>query len=202
MSTKLQAAYDTAGNVQLLVVIGSTSHIISWESGRIAAREAIGTEGSIPEIPGCDPVKLLASIYRLSQIWETDEEAAKLLNSAAILSQINNLFNFKMETIMTAAKKSNGAKAPAKKAAAKKAPPAKKAPAKKAVGDEAPVKKSRVSVSSRIRELILEGVLTDDKIFAKVQKEFDLDDKKRSYIAWNRSDLRRKGRNPPEAVAE
>jgi hypothetical protein len=48
------------------------------------------------------------------------------------------------------------------------------------------------SVSGRIKELLLTD-MEDDKIWAAVQKEFDLPDDKRSYIAWNRSALRKAG---------
>ena len=47
----------------------------------------------------------------------------------------------------------------------------------------------------------MEGKLTDDQIFAKVQKEFNLDDNKRSYVKWYRNDLNKKGMNPPAAKA-
>lgn len=72
--------------------------------------------------------------------------------------------------------------------------PAKKAPAKKAVGKTGKYKSAAVM----FRELIMKGRLTDDKIFEQVQKEFGLDDSKRSYVKWYRNDLIKKGENPPE----
>jgi hypothetical protein len=87
-------------------------------------------------------------------------------------------------------------KKPTTKAAAKKAVPAKtaakKAPPKaaKKTTSEAPAK---VTASSRFKELILEGKLTDDKIFEKVQQEFDLDEGKRSYVKWYRNKMIKDG---------
>lgn len=57
------------------------------------------------------------------------------------------------------------------------------------------------SAAARIRDLIMEGKLTDDKIFETVQKEFGLDDGKRGYVAWYRNDLKKKGMNPPAPKA-
>ena len=61
------------------------------------------------------------------------------------------------------------------------------------------------SASSRFKELIMANAsakkpLTDDEIFAKVAAEFNLDDSKRTYVAWYRNDLRKKGENPPDPV--
>lgn len=95
------------------------------------------------------------------------------------------------------AKKTPAAKkaaAPAKTAAAKKAPAEKATKAKAPAAEKTP----RVTASSRFRELLVaqakgENKLSDDQIFAKVQKEFGLDDNKRSYISWYRNDAIRKG---------
>ena len=87
-----------------------------------------------------------------------------------------------------AAKKAPAKKAPAKKAPAKKAPAKKKAAAKKA----ADPKKDRVSVSSTCREMILAGK-TNEQIWKVIQKEFNLDDSKKYYPAWNRSDMKKRG---------
>ena len=76
----------------------------------------------------------------------------------------------------------------AKKAPAKKAPAKKKAAAKKA----ADPKKDRVSVSSTCREMILAGK-TNEQIWKVIQKEFNLDDSKKYYPAWNRSDMKKRG---------
>ena len=75
-----------------------------------------------------------------------------------------------------------------------KAKPAAKVAAPKAATERKP------SASVRFRELIMEGKLTDDAIFAAVQKEFNLSDDKRSYVAWYRNDLTKQGKNPPAPI--
>lgn len=109
---------------------------------------------------------------------------------------------------MATKKKSTRAAAPvktAKKAATGKATAAKtektktkKEPAeKKAKGERGP------TAASRFQELIMEKgaggkcAHTDDQIFAKVQKEFGLDDSKRSYVKWYRNYLTKQDKNPP-----
>lgn len=106
------------------------------------------------------------------------------------------------------------AKAPAKKGAAAK-PTAKPAVAKKAAAPAkgtatakpttkkpaAPRAEGKRSAADAFREHIRAGKLTDDAIFAAVQKEFGLDDKKRGYVSWYRNDLRKKGEKVPDAKA-
>lgn len=75
-------------------------------------------------------------------------------------------------------------KVPAKTAAAKTAAPAKAA---KATGDKPQ------SAADMFRSLIVEGKLSDDEIFAKVQKAHSLDDNKRRYVSFYRFDAKRKG---------
>jgi len=59
-------------------------------------------------------------------------------------------------------------------------------------------KVKRVSAGATFRELIMQGKLTDDQIFAEVQKRHpDVGDDKRKYVAWYRNDLLKKGENPP-----
>lgn len=108
-------------------------------------------------------------------------------------------------------------KAPAKKAAGKAAPEkevkakggkAKPAPVEKK-GKAAPTEKAKKApaekkdrgptAAKRFQELIMEGKKTDDQIFAVVQKEFGLDDNKRSYVKWYRNYLTKQGQNPPAA---
>lgn len=79
-------------------------------------------------------------------------------------------------------------------AAKKKAAKAKKADAKNKKPGE-----KRESAAQMFCDLIMAGNLTDDKIFAKVQDKFKLDDKKRSYVAWYRNKLKKDGKKPPEA---
>jgi hypothetical protein len=75
-----------------------------------------------------------------------------------------------------------------KQAAAKPAKSAKPAAAKK----EKVVKAAARTVSAVARELIVAGK-TNLEVWAVIQKEFDLDDSKKSYPAWYRSDCKRKG---------
>lgn len=78
------------------------------------------------------------------------------------------------------------------KATTTKAKPEPKA--KAATGEKKP------SAAQRFQELIMAGKLTDDKIFETVQKEFGLDDSKRSYVKWYRNHLTKQGKNPPAAA--
>ncbi len=54
------------------------------------------------------------------------------------------------------------------------------------------------SASAMFQELIMAGELTDDELFAQVQKAFKLGDDKRSYVKWYRNKLKKDGKNPPE----
>lgn len=58
----------------------------------------------------------------------------------------------------------------------------------------------RESASTLFKSLIMEGKLTDDQIFAEVQKKFGLPDKRRSYVGAYRSILRKEGQNAPGPV--
>ncbi|CAB4143249.1 hypothetical protein UFOVP435_85 [uncultured Caudovirales phage] len=139
---------------------------------------------------------------------EAGEVLSKVLASAGV--NLKNNLETTMAAKKTAAKAASKTAAKKTKAEAPEAAKPVKTAATKAAAAKAPKvkaekpatgeKKPRVSVSGRIRELILEGRLSDDKIFEKVQKEFNLDDKKRSYIAWNRSDMIRKGAKVPAQV--
>ena len=55
------------------------------------------------------------------------------------------------------------------------------------------------SIAATCRELILAGK-TDDEIWPVLKKTFKMDDSKRRYIAWYRSEVKRKGQpaKPPE----
>lgn len=59
----------------------------------------------------------------------------------------------------------------------------------------------RESASKMFRELIMDGKLTDDQIFQKVQAKFGLGDEKRNYVKWYRNHLKKTGKNPPAAKA-
>lgn len=80
-----------------------------------------------------------------------------------------------------------------KQAAAPKAEkPAKKEAAAKPAKKEATKREAARAVSTVARELIVAGK-TNAEVWAIIQKEFNLDDSKKSYPAWYRSDCKRKG---------
>ena len=78
------------------------------------------------------------------------------------------------------------------------------APAKVKPKPTAPAKaksdKPRESASQLFKALIMEGKLTDDQIFTKVQLKYGLDAKKRGYVAWYRNYLKKQKKNPPDPV--
>lgn len=51
-------------------------------------------------------------------------------------------------------------------------------------------------------QLIMEGKLNDNQIFAKVKEKFGLSEKSRTHVSWYRSQLRKDGKNPPAAKEE
>jgi hypothetical protein len=140
--------------------------------------------------------------------------AADIGGSPEVMKALASIIPLSTQEIqMATAKKASAAKAvkeetkPVKKVAAEK--PAKTAvkkvvaekPAKaaKAAPKKAATGEKTHSAANMFKDLIMEGKLTDDQIFAKVQKEFGLDDNKKSYVRWYRNDLTKKGMNPPEA---
>jgi len=134
------------------------------------------------------------------------------------LAKLTNLTEeeIEMATAKQSTKTKTEAKPAAKKVAAKSAPAKKTTPAKSSApeakskpatvartakpvkADGAPIEK-KPSAAQMFKDLILEGKLTDDQIFAKVQKAFGLDDNKRSYVAWYRKDMVKKGVKVPAA---
>lgn len=68
---------------------------------------------------------------------------------------------------------------------------AKKAPKAAVKAEEDTVKPAKLTVSAVIRNYIAKG-LTNEEIWAKIKDEFKLDDNKRHYPAWYRSDMKRK----------
>jgi hypothetical protein len=121
--------------------------------------------------------------------------------SAEALEELGRLVKLTPKEIqMATAKKASAAKTekPAAKSAAAK--PAAKKTAAKASADGAPEKKVPAETAAALfKQLIMDDKLTDNKIFEKVQAKFGLDDNKRSYVAWYRKDLTKKGMNPPDA---
>jgi hypothetical protein len=98
------------------------------------------------------------------------------------------------------------AKANAKTKPAAKAKPAEVKAGRHAIDPvvKAPVKtgEKKQSAAQMFQDLIMEGKLTDDKIFEKVQEKFGLDEKKRGYTKWYRNHLKKQGMNPPEPKAK
>ena len=68
-----------------------------------------------------------------------------------------------------------------------------KVPGSSATTNTGPIKQPRRTAASAFKDLILTGQYSDDEIFATVQKEFGLDDSKRSYVAYYRRELKNKG---------
>lgn len=153
------------------------------------------------------PVEKAAQLYAeyAAQLGGTKEAMQALATFVPLTPREIEMATTK-KAATAAAKTETAAKAKAAKPAAKTAvtketkakaaAPAKatKAPAaKKEAGEKKP------SAANMFKDLIMEGKLTDDQIFAKVQKEFGLDDNKRSYVKWYRNDLTKKGMKPPAA---
>nr|DAK11931.1 MAG TPA: hypothetical protein [Caudoviricetes sp.] len=68
-----------------------------------------------------------------------------------------------------------------------------KVPSSSATSNTGSIKQPRRTAASAFKDLILTGQYSDDEIFATVQKEFGLDDSKRSYVAYYRRELKNKG---------
>lgn len=68
-----------------------------------------------------------------------------------------------------------------------------KVPSNSATTNTGSIKQPRRTAASVFKDLILTGQYSDDEIFAIVQKEFGLDDSKRSYVAYYRRELKNKG---------
>ena len=67
------------------------------------------------------------------------------------------------------------------------------APKVLAAAPKVPASEKGRGVSGRCRELILQG-LPNSEIWSIIQPEFNLDDSKKYYPAWNRSDMARKSK--------
>jgi hypothetical protein len=140
-----------------------------------------------------EAMKALSSIHPLSS-QEIEMATAKKTAAKAVEKETKATKKVAVEKPAKAAPVKVAKAAPAKVAKAAPAKVAKAAPAKKVATGE-----KTHSAANMFKDLIMEGKLTDDQIFAKVQKEFNLDDNKRSYVRWYRNDLTKKGMNPPEA---
>lgn len=127
--------------------------------------------------------------YPLEKACRVYLEFARLIGatkeSLGYLAQIIP-FNIEEFTNMTTAT----AEAPAEKTGEK----TKAATKPKKTGEK------RQSAAQLFQDLILEGKLTDNQIFARVKAKYGLDDKKRGYVGWYRNHLKKLGKKPPEPV--
>jgi len=140
------------------------------------------------------------------EIGATTEVMTFLGNFTKITSQeVAMATNRKKANEDAATTKKVVAKATAKK---QPEPKAEKAPFKGGKPTATPTKvtethkpsgEKKLTASKMFCDLIMEGKLSDDKIFEKVQAKFGLDESKRGYVRWYRKDLQKKGMNPPEA---
>lgn len=83
----------------------------------------------------------------------------------------------------------------------KAAKPAKAATTKKTNGAakrDAATGERKPTAAQLFKDLIMEGGLTDDQIFKKVQTKFGLSDDKRSYVKWYRNALVKEGKKVPK----
>lgn len=115
------------------------------------------------------------------------EELEKLIN---VNSSAKERAMAKKPSITTAKKTGKGNAAASMKSVKKGAGATAKAPKEKG---------ERRSAASVAKELIMSGRFSDDVIFDKVSKEFP--SFKRTYVAWYRNDLKKKGLKPPEKKA-
>lgn len=108
------------------------------------------------------------------------DSATSILRKLGIESKHYNSFIEKMDNGQLAVQvaKAQLFLKPAPKAKASKKPEAPKA--------------TKETVSSVARDLIRKG-LTNAQVFEALQKKFNLDDSKKGYPAWYRSDMARKG---------
>lgn len=138
------------------------------------------------------PPERCAALY--AQYAMTVGASAEALEALGRLTKLTS-----KEIQMATAKKASTAKVEkATKASAEKPAKATKTAA------EPTEKKAKTagaqSAAALFKELIMAGKLTDDKIFEKVQEKFGLSDDKRSYVAWYRKDMIKKGvEGVPEA---
>lgn len=143
------------------------------------------------------PVEKAAKLYvEYARGLGATEQVMRMLGK---LTPVTNE-DIEMATKKKAARAASPVKT-AKKTSAKKTTDAKPAkadkPAKKAAGEKKERAPRGPTAAAKFQELIMEGKKTDDQIFAAVQKEFGLDDSKRSYVKWYRNYLTKQGKNPP-----
>lgn len=153
------------------------------------------------------PVERAAKLYvEYSRGLGATEQVMKALGKLTPVIKEDIEMAAKKKTTRAAApvktvKKTTGKVTKAAAGKAEKPVKEKKAPAEK----KAP-KERGPTAAKRFQELLMlegskKGVAkhTDDEIFSIVQKEFGLDDGKRSYVKWYRNYLTKQDKNPPAA---
>jgi hypothetical protein len=143
------------------------------------------------------PIDKAAKLYAeyATQLGGTKEAMQTLATIVPLTSkEIEMATTKKTASAENKTAKAATAKANTKTATAKKAKPAAKAApepkAKKVAGADGDKPQSAADM---FRTLIVEGKLSDDEIFTKVQKAHNLDDNKRRYVSFYRFDAKRKG---------
>ena len=146
------------------------------------------------------PVERAAKLYvEYSRGLGATEQVMRMLAKLTTVNQEDIEMAAKKKTARAAAPVKTAKKATTKTAGKTSTKPAKAAKEKKAPGEKKERAPRGPTAASRFQDLIMEGKKTDDQIFAVVQKEFGLDDSKRSYVKWYRNYLTKQGKNPPAA---
>ena len=136
-----------------------------------------------------------------SKIYATRDSTTSLLRRMGVAKEQYNNFIVKNEggqfevNIAKAEKHLKSLVKAAEPVAAKEKPAASPKAETKEVPktDEKPVRAARHTVSSVARQLILEGK-TNEEVWKAIKSEFKLDNSKKHYPAWYRSELRRAGK--------
>ena len=146
------------------------------------------------------PVERAAKLYvEYSRGLGATEQVMRMLAKLTTVNQEDIEMAAKKKTARAAAPVKTAKKATTKTAGKTSTKPAKAAKEKKAPSEKKERAPRGPTAASRFQDLIMEGKKTDDQIFATVQKEFGLDDSKRSYVKWYRNYLTKQGKNPPAA---
>jgi hypothetical protein len=164
------------------------------------------------------PIKDFDHKYKPLLDYPVDRAAKLYLQYATHLGATREALNYlgkytqitQGEIAMATSKKNTDEKLAAQKTAEKKPVPAKKETPKKAEPKAATKKvepkakgEKKETASQMFKDLIMEGKLTDEQIFKKVQAKFGLDDNKAGYVKWYRNDLRKNGvKNVPDPVVK
>lgn len=146
------------------------------------------------------PVERAAKLYvEYARGLGATEQVMRMLGKLTTVNQEDIEMATKKKTARAAAPVKTAKKATTKTAGKTSTKPAKATKEKKVPAEKKDRAPRGPTAASRFQDLIMEGKKTDDQIFATVQKEFGLDDSKRSYVKWYRNYLTKQGKNPPAA---